>query len=447
MTIVCGSNFSENATQAARAAAAIAKRVNEPLKLVHVLGQGAADLPALTALYEPFRALLEAHAEKLGKEFEIQVEPVILEGSADARLVELAGRVQARLLVVSALGSRSQEQWLLGTVAERVVQRSPVPVLVVRNAGTVLAWARGERPLKLVLGTDLGHSARVALRWVENLRAIAPCDVCIAQFVWPLGEHARFGVKRPVELEGLSPELHTLLVRDLRAWAGSVHGQGEVSYHVGSCWGRYDVQLSSFAQDTHADLLVVGTHQRSWAARIWQASVSRGVVHHGTCNVACVPNADVAEATATIKPYRSVLIPVDFSALAKQAIPSGYGLLSAGGQAHLLYVLTEDAAAPAQADLRERLLALVPDDAAARGLSTQVHIVEEAEAWAGIWHAAERLAVDAICMSTHGRGNAAQSLLGSQAQEVVRRARAPVLLVRGEDACPRAARFRSRQDR
>jgi nucleotide-binding universal stress UspA family protein len=434
MTIVCGTNFSENATQASRAAAALAQRVKEPLKLVHVLGAGAAELPGLAMLYEPFRALLAAQAERLSKDFGVEVEPVILEGAPEARLVELAGRVKARLLVLSALGSKNQDHWLLGSVAERVAQRSPAPTLVVREPASIEAWARGERPLKIVLGVDLGPSSRIALHWVEGLRAIAPCDVRIVQLVWPLGEHARFGIKRPIELEGLRPELQALLDRDLRAWAGTLNGAGTVSYQVSSCWGRFDAQLTALAQDARVDLLVVGTHQRSWSERIWQASVSRGAIQYGTCNVACVPDPGLEHNVTRIKPYRSVLIPTDFSALANRAVEAGYGLLGPGGEAHLLYVLTCDDPDPPPRDLKDRLRALIPADAVARGLSTQIHVVDDSEAWAGIWHASERLAVDAICMATHGRGNAAQLVLGSQAQEVLRRARPPVLLVRGAEA-------------
>ena len=43
MTMVCATDFSENAALAARAAGAIAKRLAVPLKLVHVIdGRGAA---------------------------------------------------------------------------------------------------------------------------------------------------------------------------------------------------------------------------------------------------------------------------------------------------------------------------------------------------------------------------------------------------------------------
>jgi len=80
-------------------------------------------------------------------------------------------------------------------------------------------------------------------------------------------------------------------------------------------------------------------------------------------------------------------------------------------------------------DPTERLRALVPHGAAARGITTEFEVAKEEDACNGIWHAASRLGVDAICMATHGRSGASRMVLGSQAQGVVQRARQPVVLV------------------
>lgn len=433
MTIVCGTDFSENGALAARAAASLARRLNDRLELVHVIADPAvAGIPALGAFFAPLQGLLSEQATRLAREYSVVVNPTILEGPADERLVEFARNVGARLTVVSSLGSRKQEHYRVGSVAERVLQRSDVPVLVVRDAESIEQWAEGKRALRVMLGVDLGESARAALRWVEALRQIAPCDVRIVQVAWPMGEHSRFGLRGPIELEGLRPELHALLDRDLRAWTGPVSGEGQLSFSVSACWGRFDEQLAQLAREEQADLLVVGTHQRAWAARVWQGSISRGVVHRASCNVACVPRAAAEAANSREIPrYRRVLIPTDFSVLANRAIAAGYGLLAEGGEVHLLHVLT-CGRSEAPPDLDARLRALVPLGAEQRGISTRIHVVDEAEAWAGIWHAAARLAVDVICMSTHGRSGPSRFLVGSQAEEVVRRARQPVLLVKGD---------------
>jgi nucleotide-binding universal stress UspA family protein len=148
--------------------------------------------------------------------------------------------------------------------------------------------------------------------------------------------------------------------------------------------------------------------------------------------VACVPRqASTADERPEITRFRSVLIPTDFSPLGNRAIGAGYGLLPEGGEVHLLHVLTHERA-EASRDLDVCLRALVPVGSEERGIETRTHVVDGADAWSGIWHAAARLGVDAICMSTHGRSGPSQLLLGSQAQEVVRRARQPVLLVKDD---------------
>ncbi|HET7539190.1 MAG TPA: universal stress protein [Polyangiaceae bacterium] len=433
MTIVCGTDFSEAAAQAVRAAASIARCLDDKLELVHVLGDpAAAGVPALGVFFAPLQEVLGNQAAELAREFAIKVEPIVLEGPADQRLVEFARGENAKMIVISSLGARKKEHLRLGSVAERVLQRSTIPVLVVRQATPIVEWAEGKRRLRILLGIDLGESARAALRWVETLRLVKPCDVRVVQVCWPIGEHARFEIKGPISLEGLRPELQALLERDLRAWTGTIAGEGRTTLSISACWGRFDEQLAQLADEDKADLLVVGTHQRAWAARVWHGSISRGVVQRSSGNVACVPRA--ASMTAEKQPitnFRSVLIPTDFSALANRALSAGYGLLPDGGEVHLVHVLSGERREPAP-DLEARLRSLVPMGAEARGIETRTHVIEGSEPFSAIEHAAARLGIDVICMSTHGRTGAARLLLGSQAEEVVRRVRQPVLLIKGE---------------
>ena len=430
MTIVCGTDFSDQSSQAMQAAGALARHLDEPLKLVHVLANsGNASIPALGMISEPLQNMLVAQAEQLAVELSIRVSPVVLEGPADETLAEFARTEKARLLVVSSLGEHKAERWRVGSVAAGALRRSEVPVLVVRESESIRDWAAGKRPLQVLVGVDLGQSAKSALRWIESLREIGPCDVVVVQVAWPIGEHARFGVKGPMPLEGLHPELKALLERDLRAWVGALRGAGKTVFSVRACWGRVDTELMLLAQESRADLVVVGNHRKAWSKRFWEGSVSLGVVRQTQANVGCVPCSPVdGENAEGITRYRSVLIPTDFSAASKAALAAGYGLLPEGGEVHLLHVVTSDGE-PTQPNLDARLRALAPPGAESLGIETRVHVVEEAEAWSGIWHTASRLGVDAICMATHARSGPARAILGSQAQRVVKHAHQPVLLV------------------
>jgi nucleotide-binding universal stress UspA family protein len=48
-------------------------------------------------------------------------------------------------------------------------------------------------------------------------------------------------------------------------------------------------QITQFAQQVQADLIVVGhKHLSSWAARWWRGSVSSALIEHAPCSVLCV---------------------------------------------------------------------------------------------------------------------------------------------------------------
>ncbi|HEU4532745.1 MAG TPA: universal stress protein, partial [Polyangiaceae bacterium] len=192
MTIVCGTDFSERARQAARAAAAIAARFGERLVLVHVADESGAELSDGTP-EQPLCGPLRQEATEL-RAIAPQVEEVLASGAVDVALAEAARRYEARMLVVSSLGRRAPARWLIGSVAEQAAQAAPVPVLVARGGGAFEAWARGERRLRVLVGVDGSPAARAALDWIGELRRVGACDVTAAYVASPPEEHARLGV-------------------------------------------------------------------------------------------------------------------------------------------------------------------------------------------------------------------------------------------------------------
>lgn len=290
MTIVCGIDFSESSAAAAHAAAAIAKRLELPLELVHAIDIPDAELKAgLRGTYEPLQIRLATEADRLRAEFAIETEPLLDAGPADERLVAIASALDARLLVVGPLGTRKQHRWLLGSVAERVAQASNVPVLVVRNGASIEDWVDGNITLHVMVGVEPTPGSQTALRWAEGLRDIGPCRLVIAQIVWPADTHQGAGISEPMPLDHLRPEVAAALLQALQEWAGVLPDPANTSFVVEPGWGRVDSHLTRLAAESKMDLLVVGTHQRAGVARLWQGSVSRNVLHGASMNVACVP--------------------------------------------------------------------------------------------------------------------------------------------------------------
>lgn len=429
-TITCGTDFSDGARRAAAVAAALAVRLDARLQLVHVVDDLGAELTFAEgdlSAFEPRRQRLEADAAELRRAYPITIETVFEPGVADEHLVDTARRAHSALLVVSALGhTRQQARWLLGSIAERVAQTATVPVLVVRDGRGLIEWASGTRALRVVVGVDDGAPARAALDWVGELRQQAPCDLQIMRIVLPSEAHARLGVPPPVPLEGLRPAVQRLLRRELRRSAGNMPGEGAVSWLVEGNWGRVDSPLLHEARRTAADVVVVGTNQRAGLARAWQGSVSRHVLHAADGDVVTVPAS--SRRLTSVSRHDRVLVATDFSDLANRAIGVAYGLVPRGGVVHLAHV-TEASEDTGARSARERLAALVPVDASARGVVTVLEVVDATHVGEALVQLGARRGVDAICLATHGRTGLAHLVLGSVAQHVVREARCPVVLL------------------
>lgn len=89
-----------------------------------------------------------------------------------------------------------------------------------------------------------------------------------------------------------------------------------------------------------------------------------------------------------------------------------------------------EAAARRKQALLGRLRALVPLAFEARGIQTQIEIVEHQHPAVGLCQAAERFRAELICMASAGRTGLQKRLRGSVTESVLRRSHRPVLIVR-----------------
>ncbi len=307
MTVLCGTDFSTPAADAATVAALIAARLQERLTLVHVVEVGVAALAPggpLHTIYAPLEQHLEREAERL-RELKAEVREQVVVGVPDEVLVQIAEAEHARLIVLASLGRRAPLRWLLGSVAERTAQTAPVPVLVVRGTAAFQAWLRGERSLRVMIGVDLSESARIALEWAVELRHMGACDLTVAHIASPL-EQTRRGIPGPVQLDRLHPEVEQTFVRDVTAFMGESLVEGRARVLVRPGLGRVDVHLTELAGSEQADLLVVGSHQRAGLSRVWHGSVSRGALLNAEMSVACVPVPIGSQGPAAVVPTTSV---------------------------------------------------------------------------------------------------------------------------------------------
>lgn len=445
MKIICGTDFSVHSAHAANVAAALAAKRDVPFKLVHAVAPAHLEFlsePHVNYLRNKLRRKLVAEGNRLRTLGADVVEKLVL-GKPHEVLVNSAQHFKANLIIVSTMGQIAPSRWLAGSVAERTAQNSTVPTLVVRDHDCLIEWAKGKRALNVFIGYDFSESADAALRWVLSLSEIGPCNLTVTYLSWPPSETWRLGVGDYMPKGDNPPEVHALLERDLKQRCREILGKTKARLNVVSGWGSMETHLIELAKASKADLIVVGTNQRRGLNRFWLGSVSRGILHHASTNVACVPmTVDLDERQYGIPAFKRVLVPTDFSKLGNKAIAFAYGAAQRGGEVSLVHVIppvggfkpdaegTDGRHAKRKRDLAARLEALVPESALARGIQSRVEVVEHQHPAAAICQAAERSGAELICIGSRGRSDLKKKLLGSVTESVMRRSSRPVLLIR-----------------
>ena len=131
--IVCCTDFSANADRAFEVASDMAAERGAHLYLLNVVSGGEGLAASATQTWLPFKqGLLERLEAKYTSTTGGGAEVVVREGPPGRTIVDFVKEQGADLVVVGARGAGAVAGWLGGgSVAEKIVRNSPVPVLVV----------------------------------------------------------------------------------------------------------------------------------------------------------------------------------------------------------------------------------------------------------------------------------------------------------------------------
>jgi nucleotide-binding universal stress UspA family protein len=445
MAIICGIDFSESSTRAANVAAVIAGRRKEPLHLVHCLADWEENVfsDETDALAAIARRTLDKEAEKL-RASGVEVHTHVEMGAPDSVLIPFARRHSATLLVFGATGRNKADGQPVGRSADRIAQKSDVPALVVRDPEPFEAWAKGERPLRVLVGLDFNLVTDAAWRWALDLGRVGPTETIGTFAYWPPQEFQRLGLGGARSYVDRDPEVEKVILRELQErFTGGAPGR--VKLRAEPTIGKPADHLLSVSTEEEADLIVVGSHQRSKIAHLWEGSVSRGVLHYARGSVACIPPpAQVAPRMGS--EIRTALAATDFSPTGNAGVECAYRQVGRGGKVYLVHVVdpppgrsaleptdilpTSASSAETHKELFQKLLSLVPMRAILDDKETEPLVLESRDVATAIVQAADRLGVDILCLGTQGRTGVSSVLMGSIAQRVLAQTQKPLLLTR-----------------
>jgi nucleotide-binding universal stress UspA family protein len=212
--------------------------------------------------------------------------------------------------------------------------------------------------------------------------------------------------------------------------------------------GRVADAVQEQLAHTGADLIVLTTHGRGPLSRFWLGSVADELIRRASSPVLVVPARETAPDPTKEPLVRHVVIPLDGSTLAEQALEPAVALgRLLGADFSLLQVVRPvffpghdptmggfpAMGQPATHELQaaaHSYLDGVAQRLRARSLKVQTRVVVDTHPAVAILDQSTDRPEGLIALATHGRSGLPRALLGSIADKVVRGSTVPVLLCR-----------------
>lgn len=205
------------------------------------------------------------------------IRAAVCTGQPAAEIERYAAAEQIDLIVMAARRHTAFARVALGSVAQHIVRRAPCPVVTVPPEAKTPRWLGSVRAM--LMPTDLGDTSKAAFGYARELATCLGAALRVIHVVAPPWERQLTYVPpaaistRIEQLTGIRPDY--------------VDPAADVACDVQSAVrvGEPAVKIMAYAEDVHADLIVMATHSRHAFAQMLPGGVTQKVLRKAHCPV------------------------------------------------------------------------------------------------------------------------------------------------------------------
>jgi nucleotide-binding universal stress UspA family protein len=293
-------DFSKMSIEAIETAKRLARRFGSNVHLVHVyqfdypaefMAPGIwATQPSIAAQAHHTQALAK-NLGALARKHKLSPENCHLSGGAPAfdEICRIAQQIPADLVVIPTHGYTGVRHVFLGSTAERVVQHSPCPVVVVRRKRRKKSeTGRMSSDHTILVPVDFSHSSRKALQYAirfanEFGARIILLHATYLGYIYSSEGNGVYDVRAMQEsaLENARRQMQEL-VRTVNF--------GRAKFETVFTDGSPVLDICDFAKDHDVDLIITSTHGLTGLKHVLIGSIAERVVRHAPCPVLVLPS-------------------------------------------------------------------------------------------------------------------------------------------------------------
>ena len=290
--ILLATDFSPCSAPAFRYAVEWAKVFNAQLTLFHGISlQPGVDIDAGIAqrYLDEQRKVAEEHLKLLLNEAHHHVPHAALEmrtGLASSQICDVAREHHADLIVTGTHGWTGFNRVVFGSIAERVIQRAPCPVLSVPDRSseeTAHLHALAIQPRQILLPVDFSDCSVDAYEYGVEMAKWFDASVALVHAIEPLSYSLDFSLTHP-----LADKVNRNKIEQrMQGLTNVLTEQGlTAQYELLDKPSMEAIVKSSTSQK--ADLVVMGTHGRKGLSRLILGSTTAKVLQHSLCPILTV---------------------------------------------------------------------------------------------------------------------------------------------------------------
>lgn len=219
------------------------------------------------------------------------VEVLALEGPVAATLLETAVSESADLIIMCSHGRTGASRWPLGSAAQKLARRSPVPILVLREGGSLPGITSATQricPRALVALDGSALSERALAPAVNLATGLAFPDRAELHLLHVLAHAAEQAERYELEMQNATAYLRSLAERVTREAPAERRPAVEVSVVlqrdvagvlIDHAAGRHRANATPAEHRPEYDFVAMATHGRGGWQRLMLGSVTERVLH------------------------------------------------------------------------------------------------------------------------------------------------------------------------
>ena len=230
-------------------------------------------------LERPLRAYLEKRAKEL-QSLGVKASTLIVQGNVADEILDFAEKNDISLIIISTHGRTGISRWPLGSISNKVMQKSDIPVLLIRSRDleTVVLEKKLRKLLVLLDGSQFAESViPYAVSLVEGIES----EVILLRVSEPVQLPAVTLYARGFDKEKKEKELTARVEKEARRYLSekesALRDKG-VKVSSTTLLGKPSETILRYAEDNSVSLIALATHGFSGMTKWAYGSVAYKII-------------------------------------------------------------------------------------------------------------------------------------------------------------------------